>query len=1746
MNRMPGCRLFCFHSMEKIWTRFPLNGKIWGWFSTQWKLLSGFSHSMEIFERVFPFNGKRLCPAVIKSLAILALCLPVAAEAGAGFWKQFVVIDRGSGNEYFGDPLADNFDGEDLGTWVQGDPRYLNGAEANTWEDEGDWVDNVWFNYRVGTNDFTGIALGQRSHVGNDRMWDQTAENILLTDRDPGTYTLQVYFFAHGNFDNEGGSGFWELYDSAEPDYEATFTITALGSPSNPSASATSGNTINLTWSRWEGRNVVIARSTTNSFTQPVDGEAPPSVGQPFAGGTLVYNGSGTSFNNTGLQDDTTYYYRFFTINNNFYSSGVDASATTLTEAEPTISVPVGDLDFGTMSIFLTSDPVSYEVIGSALTEGITVSVAEPFQVSASSVGPYVQSIELSSEGGTVWVRFDPVTVGTHSEIISHTSAGADPDERTATGVSEIIRETAYEPSLVNSKEVILQYFGTSWRELARRIPEVAEAGYTSFWLPVPQKASGGLSVGYDVSDRFDLGDKPRAGGATKYGTKTDLLYMMRMAHRFGLRVYFDTVMAHTGGFMPEGEPYELNDLGFVPADFHLVRREDGSYYKYDWPDWQDEWQVLYRNPFSWDIATDWGGFNNSFGAHEGAVTQKWFGVRHPYNPEFYAYVPDGSGGRHANSDGIYVGFGNVTQEDLDENPEFYEEEVNEFLNRSIRWFVDTTKADGFRLDAVKHVRADFFGADGEDADTSDFGYTGQFQRQFNLTHGFEDWHNHRDSVFNPSLPRDDAMSYGEHLGAPPAEGPYLERGMRIANDNFLNAMNNMVGENLSGMDSPSYGIYGGNPHAVAHYVMSHDNNYLWGGDEWNPWGNRPQAHALLLAREGLPIVYTDGYNQAGEPDYFPYPSQIPFLGQFRDGAYGAWMLNLMHIRRHFGWGGHWPRWGDQDHVVWVRGRGDNHGQASMMFAMVRRFAGGDRQPFELVDSVFNEGDVLYKTSHWGSFRVRVDGGRVREMDGSPINVGPGDWWAISWRLPNMPDVWRQGDWWERPIQPIMIYQDDEPAETVWVPRRDGRDGDPAFNPYGLPNADPTDRTYHMPIPRVTSSENLSFVARADGTVENIMMKLNGGIDLNSQMWSSTRNQQTGARDNPPGTVTDFYLGYEQMRFAHRIAEKFASVETAYNRWGSIGATSYETTIGSAGFSIANPDTPENTWEATFGPRFLYHDPSAETEGLEGGEDPQFYPAPEAAADESITLWVKAGSQFHTDKVFMYYTTDGETWPEGSGGVGGTATKVAEFGWQYNQAEEGETNDWWMVEMPAYPSGTVLRYKIGGYRDDIGALFPYSEFNIDMANRMETKFVVTNFNAGTIAHFPHNNWNVDQMEQGLEEGFHVLRTKAFLGRDSDDAPIFRERVQTFYYDVERPTGYFLWPPNDDEWVSGSYGLVLRTDMTVTEVWYNIEESDNQEDWDPRGWARASRQNVPAPAPDGTMEQEWRFDFDDIPETGWARARVILREVTSSEDLELSDEDGHFTTLTRNFVTGGGPRIRIMNPAAGEVFPDGGELEVWLSPELWDGIGPEDQLATFSLEINGIPQPDVTKSLLYDNEMPEDEHGIFFGNLPPLGTFGSDPEQEHVIEVLFDRAGFDSRRTSRLFQAGQLSGFAAWLLQHDLPSDTDMNAPIPDHPAGYTYEDAYIANLSPTSDPLEVMIALHPTDPDIIRLMFPSRLNRLYRVYGLTSLLGEQEWMQLGDDIAGDGGALPFRIDDRSEFDEEDALMYRIGVSLPNE
>lgn len=127
-----------------------------------------------------------------------------------------------------------------------------------------------------------------------------------------------------------------------------TLTVTALPNPSGPSATANGSTQIDLAWTPWNGKNVMVVRSADATFGTPAGGVA-YVAGQTISGDTVVYVGGDASFSDTGLSGGLTYYYRFYTVNNAYYSSGADASATTA-GASPDAPVAYAATSVGTTS----------------------------------------------------------------------------------------------------------------------------------------------------------------------------------------------------------------------------------------------------------------------------------------------------------------------------------------------------------------------------------------------------------------------------------------------------------------------------------------------------------------------------------------------------------------------------------------------------------------------------------------------------------------------------------------------------------------------------------------------------------------------------------------------------------------------------------------------------------------------------------------------------------------------------------------------------------------------------------------------------------------------------------------------------------------------------------------------------------------------------------------------------------------------------------------------------------------------------------------------------------------------------------------------------------------------------------------------------------------------------------------------------------------------------------------------------
>ena len=96
------------------------------------------------------------------------------------------------------------------------------------------------------------------------------------------------------------------------------------------------------------------------------------------------------------------------------------------------------------------------------------------------------------------------------------------------------------------------------WAYIQSKLPVIAQAGFTSLWLPPANKAASWKSMGYDPYDYYDLGEFDQKGGVpTWFGSKTELLNLIQSAHSAGVQVYADLVFNHNSG----ADAQELNPI---------------------------------------------------------------------------------------------------------------------------------------------------------------------------------------------------------------------------------------------------------------------------------------------------------------------------------------------------------------------------------------------------------------------------------------------------------------------------------------------------------------------------------------------------------------------------------------------------------------------------------------------------------------------------------------------------------------------------------------------------------------------------------------------------------------------------------------------------------------------------------------------------------------------------------------------------------------------------------------------------------------------------------------------------------------------------------------------------------------------------------------------------------------------------------------------------------------------------------
>jgi len=241
------------------------------------------------------------------------------------------------------------------------------------------------------------------------------------------------------------------------------------------------------------------------------------------------------------------------------------------------------------------------------------------------------------------------------------------------------------------SNGVMMQFFhwynpadGSLWNELKSKATDLAHVGITAVWLPPAYKGlAGGYDVGYGVYDMYDLGEFDQKGSIrTKYGTKEEYIAAIKSAHSAGIHVYADVVLNHKMGADAEEEaparPMNPDNLHQPIGDTQTVK----VWTHFTFPGRQGKYSDLEWHWWHFD-AVDYNAYNNEQQAVY-LFKDKEFDNNVDLEKGVFDYL---------------MGC------DLDmEHPE-----VRDELKRWGEWIIDMTHIDGFRFDAVKHVKADFF-----------------------------------------------------------------------------------------------------------------------------------------------------------------------------------------------------------------------------------------------------------------------------------------------------------------------------------------------------------------------------------------------------------------------------------------------------------------------------------------------------------------------------------------------------------------------------------------------------------------------------------------------------------------------------------------------------------------------------------------------------------------------------------------------------------------------------------------------------------------------------------------------------------------------------------------------------------------------------------------------------------------------------------------------------------------------------
>ncbi len=242
-------------------------------------------------------------------------------------------------------------------------------------------------------------------------------------------------------------------------------------------------------------------------------------------------------------------------------------------------------------------------------------------------------------------------------------------------------------PVMAAQNGTMMQYFhwyvpndGALWTQVENNAPALSDNGFTALWLPPAYKGAGGSNdVGYGVYDMYDLGEFDQKGSVrTKYGTKDQYLDAINAAHANNIQIYGDVVFNHRGG--ADGKSWvDTKRVDWNNRNIELGDKWIEAWVEFSFPGRNDKYSDFHWTWYHFD-GVDWddAGKEKAIFKFKGdGKAWDWEVSSEKGNYDYLMYA------------------------DLDmDHPE-----VKQELKDWGEWYLNMTGVDGFRMDAVKHIK---------------------------------------------------------------------------------------------------------------------------------------------------------------------------------------------------------------------------------------------------------------------------------------------------------------------------------------------------------------------------------------------------------------------------------------------------------------------------------------------------------------------------------------------------------------------------------------------------------------------------------------------------------------------------------------------------------------------------------------------------------------------------------------------------------------------------------------------------------------------------------------------------------------------------------------------------------------------------------------------------------------------------------------------------------------------------------